>query len=1014
MPPHPLLHPHRRNFVSSLKVCAMQKDVKTGLVIHSEIARFSCLDKDVIIGSSLVNLYAKCGLFAKAKQVLEKLPKGNAVAWNALIGGHIEGKDGIAAMECFERMQHELVLPDDVTFFYLAKACRHVGTKECRKIHGELARRGLLEENSLVGSNLVDSYARLGSLLKAQEVFDMLPIRDVVCWTAMIRGYFEQGCSETAIVCFEQMQLEGIAPDAVTYVCSLQACGSLGHVVKGEALHREIATKGFLRGNFVLGTALVDMYARCGVLTKAQEVFDELPSRNVVTWTSLITGYSECGHGEKALECFQLMQSDGVPPNTATFLITLKACSSIDAIDKGEEIHADIEKKGLLEEDIVLGNALVDMYMKCGGINKAQDVFDTLPSRNLVSWNTLIAGYVEHGCVADALKHFKHMNQMGLSPDGITYACILKACGNLQDLEFGQEMHAQISGKGLLERDSSLGSALVDMYAKCSSLAKAQEAFDRLRVQDTIAWTTLIAGYAEVGQAERVLVYLQHMNQQGIPMNPVTLGCGLRACGCLRATYEGQNIHAEIERCGLLQCDPTIGNALIYMYAKSGWLLSAQEVFSKLQGRDVITWNALITGYTVNDRDEETLKFVDQMRLDGVVPDFVTFVCSLKACGCLGAIDKGLEIHAEILKRGLLEQELVLGNSLIDMYSKCGLLTLAHQVFNMLPVRDAVSWNSLLVGHTLLGHSESVFEMLGKMLGEYVKPTLVTLTIVLTACSHMGLYERSQTYFEALSNEYGIVPTLEHHACMIDLLSRLGRVHKAIHMIKEMPFSADIVVWQTVLSACRKWGNFELGKQAFKHAAHMAECHSGPYVMYSQLCADTKVRMIEALEKQASDSLACKDPLGGIETTNSISQASSGACKAYPNVRHFIKPCPQLSSVANGLELFCLCVCTFFTPCCVYDIFLCVEILSFPYDPSFSFLVCPYFLPSKLDLPKKMQWVWSYFVSVCTFFTPCCVYDIFLCVEIYSFPYDPSFSFLVCPYFLALKLDLLKKMPLTL
>eukprot|EP00250_Pteridium_aquilinum_P009322 c18595_g3_i1 orf=2-544(+) len=180
------------------------------------------------------------------------------------------------------------------------------------------------------------------------------------------------------------------------------------------------------------------MYAKCGSLTEAQDVFDELPYRNVVSWTSLITGYVEHGHTEEALDCFERMQREGFSPDRVTFLSVLRACGSLGTVDKSQQIHAQILKCGLLERDVVVGTALVDTYGKCSLLAKAKEVFDMLRVHDVVSWNALITGYAYHGYGEEALDCFKQMQRQGVSPNRVTFASALKACGTLGASDKGQ------------------------------------------------------------------------------------------------------------------------------------------------------------------------------------------------------------------------------------------------------------------------------------------------------------------------------------------------------------------------------------------------------------------------------------------------------------------------------------------------------------------------------------------------------------------------------------------------
>jgi pentatricopeptide repeat protein len=252
------------------------------------------------------------------------------------------------------------------------------------------------------------------------------------------------------------------------------------------------------------------------------------------------------------------------------------------------------------------------------------------------------------------------------------------------------------------------------------------------------------------------------------------------------------------------------------MYARCGLFGIAHEVFEKLPMRDVISWNALIAGYAEQGRIDDALKCFDQMQLAGMPPNFVTFVCCLKACARIGAIDRGDEIHAMVERRGFLAKNPI-GNTLIDMYAKCGVLGKAQQVFDKLPIRDVVSWTALMSGYARVGESDCVFHSLDEMLGEGVKPNPVTFLVVLNACSRKGLFGKCQTYFEAMSKEHGLAPTVEHLSCIVDLLGRAGHIHNALMMAKRMPFAPNAVLWHSILGACRSSGNVSFGEHVFEH-----------------------------------------------------------------------------------------------------------------------------------------------------------------------------------------------------
>lgn len=705
-------------------------------------------------------------------------------------------------------------------------------------LHKDVIEMGFLEDEHL-GSTLIFMYAKCGSILEAQHVFDELQCRNIISWTLLIAGYAERGQNELALACFERMKCEGVSPDRITFLSVLRACGNIGAVDKSQETHAQILKSGlFLETDVVLGTALVDVYAKCNLLTEAIEVFDALHAPDVVAWNALITGYACYGHGQDALDCFESMQLTGVSPNAITFSVVLKTCGSLAASDTGRKIHAKVLKEGLLAGyDISIANSLVDMYAKCGVLAKAEEVFDELPSRDIVTWNALIAGQIQNGKAEDALKCFDEMQLEAFSPDAFTYSCILKACGVVGVDNKGLELHAEITREGVLDNNVVVGNALIDMYSKCGLLVEAQDVFDNLSNQNVVSWSALIVGYANHGLGHQALNCFEQMLSKGFCPNAVTLLGVLKACGSIGASSKGQEIHAEIVKDELLERDVVLGTALVDMYAKCGLLTDAQDVFDESPWRDSISWNALLAGYSQYMHTEAALECFEKMQLWGFSPDLVTFVCVLKACGCIGATRKAQEIHSEFVRDGLLESDLVVGNSLIDMYASCGMLAEAQDVFDSLQVRDLVSWNTLIAGYAQLGKGEEVFDMLNKLVAEFGELDSITLTVVLNTCSHLGFMNKGELIFATMCAEYGILPTVEHYACLIDLFCRAGHIERALSTVKESPFAADVLVWNSLLGACQKQGSIKLGRWAFEHAAQLGERDSAAFVGMSNFYA---------------------------------------------------------------------------------------------------------------------------------------------------------------------------------
>ncbi|KAI5072917.1 hypothetical protein GOP47_0013023 [Adiantum capillus-veneris] len=599
------------------------------------------------------------------------------------------------------------------------------------------------------------------------------------------------------------------------FAAQLKACTKLKDVEKGLKLHAQVSHMGLLKKDVFVCASLVDMYAKWGFLSKARAVFDDLLLKDAALWNSLISGYAEHEHGSEALACVKRMQLESITPSAITFTCSLKACASSRFLEKGKELHTQINEGQLLYKDIIVGNALVDMYAKCGSLSMAKQVLEQLSARDVFTWTALLAGYAEYGHGEEALECLVRMQAEGIKPNVITFVCSAKACASIRNLHKGLELHAQIARIFLLYKELAVGNALVDMYIKCDALAIAREVFDMLRGRDVISWTTLITGYFEHGLDEEALKLLDRMLLEGVCPNGVTIISGLNACRNAGSTYRGLKLHAQMESKNFHERDLVLGTTLVSMYAKCGLLVLAQKVFDNLKARDAMLWTALIEGYTENGQVEAALKLYRRMQFEGISPDVFTYVCSLKACGSIGATDEGQELQVEIERLGLVDKHLLVGNSLVGMYAKCDRLPLAVQVFDKLPTRDVNSWNPLIAGYARAGECVGVLCMFESMLREGVTPDSVSFVIVLNACGHAGLCSRSHTYFEAMSNDFGIAPALQHHNSLVDVYSRAGQIDRARELVEKIPLCPDRISWRTVLGACRSCNDVELAKQAF-------------------------------------------------------------------------------------------------------------------------------------------------------------------------------------------------------
>ena len=528
----------------------------------------------------------------------------------------------------------------------------------------------------------------------------------------------------------------------------------------------------------------------------------------------------------------------------------LERCIKVRDGADASMMHAHIRNHGL-EGHHLLGNQLVSMLVNVGNMKDAHTVFDKLTHKKERSWNSLMSGYVGCGEPGLALSLYEKMKAEddSLYPSPHSCAALLKACAQLKDVQRGSRIHADVEKKGLLRRFVVVGNAVINMYTKCHLLEKALEVFEKLPVQNVVSWNTLITGYVKDGFDEEALTCFYLMQRKGVSPNSVTFICSLKACGNMGEMEKAQHIHGEIARIGLLETDVFVGTALVDMYIKAGFLAKAQEVFDKLPAPNVVSWNALITGYGEHGSARQALACFKQMKLQKISPDLMTYASILKSCGSSGAIGNGQEIHAEIIKRGLERCSISVGNSLITMYANCGLIVEATEVFNDLELRDVISWTAMMKGYAMNHEGRMAIECFEEMQEQgIVRADDITLTCLLTACSHAWMVMEGIEYLKIMREKYGIIVKEQHYSCMIDLLGRSGYLYEAERALEALCPSSG-ATWAALLSACKTFVKAELGSKCFDELLQKDPDCATSYSIMANICAsgDT-LHMVKAPE----------------------------------------------------------------------------------------------------------------------------------------------------------------------
>eukprot|EP01018_Ginkgo_biloba_P003535 Gb_32077 [translate_table: standard] len=645
-----------------------------------------------------------------------------------------------------------------------------------------------------------------------------------------------EGRLQEALQIMNSTNQQGVQVDSETYASLLQACTHTQALKKGKQVHTHMLEAG-MKPNIFLGTKLVIMYSKCGSLIDARHVFDKMPRRNLPSWTAIIVGYTRHGQCVEALEVFYEMQREGVRPDNFIFPSVLKACASLTALEQGREIHETIKRSGF-ELDVFVGSALVDMYAKCKSIEDAHHVFYKMSQRNVVSWNAMIAGYVQNGHSAEAVKFFRQMLLSGVKPNLVTIASILPACTNLTALEHGKEIHAYII-RSEMEPDVFVGSALVDLYAKCNSIEDAHHVFEKMSQRNVASWNAMIAAYAQNGHPNEALKLFHQMQLAGMKPDLITWTAIIAG---FAQNGEGDEVSKFLTQMKLAGMKPNVisWTAIISGYAQNGHGNEALKLFSQMQLEgikpDVISWNALIAGFAQNGNGNGALKLFHEMQLAGTKPNSVTITSILSACATIAALPRGKEIHDYITRVGI-KLDVFVGSALVDMYAKCGVIKDARQAFDKLAEKNVVSWNVMIAGYAIHGYGDNTLILFNQMQQEGMKPNRVTFTGILSACSHAGMVDEGLQYFDRMSQDHHISPSMEHYACMVDLLGRAGHLDEAENLIKKMPFQPNACVWGALLGACRTHCNEKLGERAAEHLFELEPKNSGNYVLLANVYA---------------------------------------------------------------------------------------------------------------------------------------------------------------------------------
>ncbi|CAJ1975433.1 unnamed protein product [Sphenostylis stenocarpa] len=671
------------------------------------------------------------------------------------------------------------------------------------QIHAHLIKKGpSFSLNEFVESKLIIFYAKCGASDVATRLFRDSQSQNVFSWAAIIGLHTRTGrCQEALIGCVE-MQNHGLLPDNFVVPNVLKACGFLRWIGFGKGVHAFVVkTMGFSECVYV-ATSLVDMYGKCGALEDAERVFNGMAERNDVAWNSMIVTYAQNGMNEEAIRMFWEMRLQGVEVTPVALSGFFTACANLEAVGEGRQGHG-LAVVGGLELDNILGSSIMNFYFKVGLVEEAEVVFGDMVIRDVVAWNLVVSGYLQFGMVGKALEMCRLMREQNLRFDCVTLSSLLAVAADTRDVRLGTKAHAYCI-KNDFEYDMVVSSGIIDMYAKCGRMNCARRVFSSARKKDIVLWNTMIAACAVQGLSGEALKLFFQMQLESVPPNVVSW------------------------------------NSVIFGFFKNGQVAEARNMFAEMCSSGttptMITWTTVMSGLAQNGLGCDAMMVFREMQDVGIRPNNISITSALSACTSMALLKYGRAIHGYVVRHDM-SQSLSIATTMIDMYAKCGALNDAKYVFSMCSTKELPVYNAIVSAYASHGQAREALALFKQLEKRRIVSDDITLTSVLSACSHGGLVKEGIEIFKYMVSGLQMTPSQEHYGCLIKLLANDGQMDEALKTILTMPSHPDAHILGSLLEACRQNHDIELADYIAKCLLKLDPENSGNYVALSNVYA---------------------------------------------------------------------------------------------------------------------------------------------------------------------------------
>ncbi|XP_010929475.2 pentatricopeptide repeat-containing protein At4g35130, chloroplastic-like isoform X1 [Elaeis guineensis] len=565
--------------------------------------------------------------------------------------------------------------------------------------------------------------------------------------------------------------------------------------------------------------------------------FKGLSKPNTFRWNSVIRAHVDAGFFDAALSFFSAMREAGARRDHYTFPLVNRAISSrTEHFKLGEAIHCLGIQTGF-DSDVYFCNTMIEVYVRSDCIGLARRLFDEMLVRDVVSWTSMISGYIQIGDTHEQFRLFRKMQREGLEPSSVTLAVTLRACGVVKDVVGGIQLFGYVIKKGFESHELVQNSVLV-VFSKAGCFKEMKELFGRIQMKSVVSWNIIMSAYYSMGDVSQVVHCYEKMKTELIPSHE-TLTLVISAFAKCGDLHQGQKVQCYALKSG--QIDVVLEASLVDFFAKCGELALAIQLFEEIEMKNSTSWSVMMWGFIQHDQFRDAIDLFQRMQSSGFEPSADVLQGLVLSYTHLGALGLGRGIHGYLMRNkfGIDSDDKNLETSILNMYAKCGSIVLAQRCFDIMVLKDTVAWSSMIEGYAVHGLGSEALRLFHQMQKEGITPNGVTFLSLLSACSHSGLVSEGNEVFDCMTRNYGIKPDLSHYTCMVDLLGRSGKLHEALEVINSMDAEPDGRIWGSLLASCRTYSDGKLGNYAAQKIFDLEPDNVGYHVVLSNIHATT-------------------------------------------------------------------------------------------------------------------------------------------------------------------------------